>query len=567
MGGARKVVRTSALVMLLDVRRAGGCRYFSWGADIHGQLGDGATNRRAGARGDAARRAVERDGGRQRLRLRHPQHEQALVLGRERLRPGRDGATERPELLPVQITSARIGGLSVSAGGQHACAIASRSGLWCWGNGSNGQLGDGTNATHSAPILVTLTTGWTTVTAGKLHSCGVRAGELWCWGGNGDGQLGDGTTTDRNVPTRIGSATDWTSVRAEENYTCGLRAGGQVWCWGLNANGQLGDGTLVSRPAPTRGRHRERLDGDQRGLWPHLRNTHRRSAVVLGLQRRRRAGRQHDDGATHPRPASARGADWNSVSVAELHTCGIRAGGQLYCWGDNTLGQLGTGLARELEPDSAAHRARRRLDGRIEPPRSVRDQDDARRPLLLGRRRGRRHRNDSLHARGGGSPEQLERHLRRGRPHVRHQHRQSALVLGRQLQGRSRRRHDDRPSHTGADRYGRRLDRHHDRHVPHVRHRAGCLPPLLGLELQRSARRRHDDRSSVAQARSRVAATSGTRCRPVTTTRARRACRRFPRPAGRCGAGASTPTDNSATGRRRRNTPRCRSGPTPTGTA
>ncbi|MCZ7534734.1 MAG: RCC1 domain-containing protein [Acidimicrobiia bacterium] len=46
---------------------------------------------------------------------------------------------------------------------------------------------------------------WARVSAGRYHSCALRAsGALWCWGYNGKGQLGDGTTTNRPSPTRVG---------------------------------------------------------------------------------------------------------------------------------------------------------------------------------------------------------------------------------------------------------------------------------------------------------------------------------------------------------------------------
>src|ERR1700722_3154629 len=37
------------------------------------------------------------------------------------------------------------------------------------------------------------------------------------------------------------------------------------------------------------------------------------------------------------------GAPWARIAAGGDHTCGIRAGGTLWCWGDNTYGQLGLG--------------------------------------------------------------------------------------------------------------------------------------------------------------------------------------------------------------------------------
>ena len=37
------------------------------------------------------------------------------------------------------------------------------------------------------------------------------------------------------------------------------------------------------------------------------------------------------------------GARWTRIAAGGDHTCGIRAGGTLWCWGDNSDGQLGLG--------------------------------------------------------------------------------------------------------------------------------------------------------------------------------------------------------------------------------
>src|SRR5687768_1419845 len=83
--------------------------------------------------------------------------------------------------------------------------------------------------------------GWTSLSSGGFHTCGIRGGRIYCWGDDAFGQLGDGTAGGtRATPAPISSgATDWTSVSAGSLHTCATRAG-RVACWGYDGSGQLG---------------------------------------------------------------------------------------------------------------------------------------------------------------------------------------------------------------------------------------------------------------------------------------------------------------------------------------
>jgi alpha-tubulin suppressor-like RCC1 family protein len=73
---------------------------------------------------------------------------------------------------------------------------------------------------------------------------------LFCWGNNTVGQLGDGTTSPRSVPTQIGSATTWSAITTEGQHSCGVLAG-SLFCWGDGNSGQLGIGISAElTPAP-----------------------------------------------------------------------------------------------------------------------------------------------------------------------------------------------------------------------------------------------------------------------------------------------------------------------------
>ena len=41
--------------------------------------------------------------------------------------------------------------------------------------------------------------------------------------------------------------------------------------------------------------------------------------------------------------------DWSRVGAGRDHVCGIRTDGTLHCWGNDFYGQLGAGLAYQLE--------------------------------------------------------------------------------------------------------------------------------------------------------------------------------------------------------------------------
>src|SRR5262245_1373375 len=94
---------------------------------------------------------------------------------------------------------------------------------------------------------------WRVVTAGQLHTCGLRtSGRLFCWGNDDPGQLGNGPVTgDQPTPTEVsGGHTDWIAVAAGRSHTCGIRSNHRLYCWGTNGSGQLGNGGGGNQPSP-----------------------------------------------------------------------------------------------------------------------------------------------------------------------------------------------------------------------------------------------------------------------------------------------------------------------------
>ncbi|MFT4127920.1 MAG: protein kinase, partial [Gordonia sp. (in: high G+C Gram-positive bacteria)] len=115
--------------------------------------------------------------------------------------------------------------------------------------GSADSGGDGT--AHGAAT----TASSQAVATSSMSSCAIRSGTLYCWGDNSFGQLGDGTTTNRTTPAAVPGLADVTAVssvllRAGDQTPIGAPvcavAGGEVYCWGIS--GYNGNGAFVSSP-------------------------------------------------------------------------------------------------------------------------------------------------------------------------------------------------------------------------------------------------------------------------------------------------------------------------------
>ncbi len=132
------------------------------------------------------------------------------------------------------------------------CALREDGSVWCWGENTYGQLGDGTNIDKNIPTNVAGISGIVKILGGRYHFCGLKSdGSAWCWGRNNQGQLGDGTTTDRSTPIKVqdssGDLNSLSQLGVGENHSCALKNDGTTWCWGDNVNQQLGDGTTTDR--------------------------------------------------------------------------------------------------------------------------------------------------------------------------------------------------------------------------------------------------------------------------------------------------------------------------------
>jgi alpha-tubulin suppressor-like RCC1 family protein len=249
------------------------------------------------------------------------------------------GASAR--LTPAQVSP--MGWSLVSAGQTHACGIRADATLSCWGNNASGQLGSG--AAGSDNQQVDLPQGpWLGVSAGVYQTCAIKTdGGLWCWGDNTNGQLGTGNTLATAVPTQLSGA-GYSQVSARFMHTCALKQDGTMWCWGMNSNLQLARDSPAFLYAPA-----QVQDSDWQQVTTGLYHTcglkWNGSLWCWGGNMSGQVGNaalpaQSTSQTSTPLQVSG---TWASLSAGATHTCGIMVDGSLWCWGDNSLGQLGIG--------------------------------------------------------------------------------------------------------------------------------------------------------------------------------------------------------------------------------
>ncbi len=161
-----------------------------------------------------------------------------------------DGTTTN-RLTPVAVSGMTTAAM-LMVGWNHSCAVKTDGSAWCWGYNNMGQLGTNNTTTYTTPYAVSGLGAGTTaaIDGGDSASCAVETdGSAWCWGQNTEGRLGDGTTTLRSVPTAVAApmTSGVSQIAIGEIHACALQTNGSLWCWGSNGWSMLGDGTAVSQ--------------------------------------------------------------------------------------------------------------------------------------------------------------------------------------------------------------------------------------------------------------------------------------------------------------------------------
>ncbi|XP_007186911.1 RCC1 and BTB domain-containing protein 2 isoform X1 [Balaenoptera acutorostrata] len=198
------------------------------------------------------------------------------------------------------LSGKKIACLSYGSG-PHVVLATAEGEVFTWGHNGYSQLGNGTTNHGLVPCHISTNLSnkqVIEVACGSYHSLVLTSdGEVFAWGYNNSGQVGSASTANQPIPRRV---TGCLQNKVVVNIACGQMCSmavvntGEVYVWGYNGNGQLGLGSSGNQPTPCR------------------------VAALQGIRVQR-------------------------VACGYAHTLVLTDEGQVYAWGANSYGQLGTG--------------------------------------------------------------------------------------------------------------------------------------------------------------------------------------------------------------------------------
>jgi YD repeat-containing protein len=229
--------------------------------------------------------------------------------------------------------------VAVAAGDRHSLVLLANGTVRCWGDNSSGQLGNNTTPTDSSSPVSLVGSQMTNIVAiegGGWHSLALRGdGTVWSWGENGSGQLGIGSFTDQAVPVQVLTLTNAFRLAAGLAHNIVVSSNGQVWVWGENGNGELGLGTTVDTNQPTHLSTVSNAVAAAAGDFGSIILLANGSSMVWAFSGFAEA------------PATPLWMDrapvLREVAQGNQFCLGATPDGQIWSWGLNSFGQLGNG--------------------------------------------------------------------------------------------------------------------------------------------------------------------------------------------------------------------------------
>jgi len=281
---------------------------------------------------------------------------------------GNDNANPTPTLVSLPGASGPV--VQLAAGNDFSLVLTSTNQLYGFGDNQEGQLGTATNSNtgnaNPMPSLITLPAEVgpiTQIAAGEEHSLVVTStGQLYAFGDNVAGELGNSTnngmSTANPTPTLVtlpGATGPVTQVAAGADDSLALTATNQLYGFGDNRYGQLGTTIDINEsgarnPTPalaTLPGATGPITQISLGSEHTLALTSTNQLYAFGDNESGELGNTNNTtGSANPTPTPVTlpgaGGAVTSIEAGSFFSLAVTSAGQLYAWGNNAAGALGS---------------------------------------------------------------------------------------------------------------------------------------------------------------------------------------------------------------------------------
>jgi alpha-tubulin suppressor-like RCC1 family protein len=197
------------------------------------------------------------------------------------------------------------------------------------------------HASSLTPVQASIS-GVTKISAGYWYSMALKSdGTVWTWGEGQFGVIGDGGVGDEYVPKQV--LTDCKEIEAHYSHSFAIKNDGTLWGWGANEYGQVGTGaTSTWELTPVQVTGLASVIAVAAGSYHALALTSGGDVYAWGLNDKGQLGTGDtpEELTPHPTPELVLSGAI-AISAASFHSVALMADGTVKAWGDNTYGQVG----------------------------------------------------------------------------------------------------------------------------------------------------------------------------------------------------------------------------------
>jgi len=243
--------------------------------------------------------------------------------------------------------------VDIAAGEQHTVILSEDGAVWATGNNSDGELGHPEEFGLAESFTLTPDVGEVMdIVAGDIQTFLIYAdGTADAFGWNGDGQLGIGSDEDRQFGAAAVQTAGIEFISGGSGHTLAIDSNGDALGWGNNLSGEVGDNTNDDRTTPVFLPVLEDVLGidASRGGASSVANTEDGTLYTWGNNGQGQLGDAGD--GTNALTPQVLDVDFAAVDVAagQSHMLALDTDGNVWGWGTNDFGQLGTGTATQVE--------------------------------------------------------------------------------------------------------------------------------------------------------------------------------------------------------------------------